>query len=556
MYRLPADRPVSRVGGPASPFDRGTPEVRRAMHGLPIPTDRVRGDPGLYDGAMPSFPPRVDAARLARLSTRAAAVRGPRSAAIVHAPFTGEPIGRLPRMQHGDVREAARRARLAQKAWAALPAGERASVLLALHDRLLDRIDEALDLAQLETGKARRHAFEEVVASAVAARYYGVRAPRLLAPRRRLGVLPLVTGAVEYRRPHALVGVIVPWHAPLAFAAAHALPALAAGCAVLLEPDLQTSFTALWLAERLDEAGLPREVLQVVTGEGDDVALPLVEAVDHVAFTGRVHVGRLVAGQAGERLVGCTVDLCGKNAILVLADADLDRAVAGALRCAFAPTGPTRRSAERLLVHASVWDRFVPAFVEATRALRLGARFDFEADVGSLLSVRHLEQVEGHVRDAVARGARVLAGGRPRPDLGPCFYEPTILEGVTEAMRCFGEVTDGPVVALSRFDSLDEAVARANAPPCGRAAGVWTRSVRTARRLAARLEASLVTVNEGHPGAWAQVGVPPGRRHDADGLLGYTETRTVTVTRGLDVDLSPRALAALLRVVRRLPGLR
>lgn len=521
---------------------------------------------------MPPFPPRIDPARLARLSARAALVRGPRGAAMVHAPFTGEPIGRVARMLPDDIREAAKRARLAQKAWAGRPAGERAAMLLRLHDLLLDRQDEALDLVQLETGKARGHAFEEVADSAIVARYYGVRAPGALRPRRRRGALPLLTATVEHRRPYGLVGVIVPWNYPLSLAATDALPALAAGCTVLLKPDLQTSFTALWLAERLDEVGLPEDVLQVVTGEGPELGPPIIESADYVAFTGSTKTGRIVARDAGERLVGCSLELGGKNALLVLPDADLARAVPGVVRGSFASAGQLCTSAERLFVHVSVWDAFVPAFVERTRALRLGARFDFDADMGSLVSARQLERVEAHVRDAVARGARVLAGGRARPDLGPYFYEPTILEGVTEGMQCFGEETFGPVVALYRFESLDDAVARANATPYGLNASVWTRDPRAARDLAARLAAGMVNVNEGYAAGWASVDSPMGgmkdsglgRRHGLEGLLKYTEAQTVAVQRGLAIGPPARLghagwarlLTRLLRLVRWVPGLR
>lgn len=521
---------------------------------------------------MPTFPPRLDAARLLQLGTRAAQVRGPRGAVIVHAPFTGEPIGRLPRMTADDVREAARRARLAQKAWAVRPAGERARVLLRLHDRLLARQDEALDLVQLETGKARGHAFEEVADAAIIARYYGVRAPRLLRPRRRRGALPLLTTTVEYRRPHGLVGIILPWNYPLALAATDALPALAAGCGVLLKPDLQTTFTALWLAEQLEVAGLPEGLLQAVTGEGPELGPPIIEASDYVAFTGSTRTGRLVAREAGERLRGVSLELGGKNALFVLPDADLARAVPGAVRGAFASTGQLCISAERLFVHTAVWNAFVPAFVERTRGLRLGARFDFEADVGSLVSARQLERVEAHVRDAVAKGARVLAGGRGRPDLGPYFYEPTILEGVTETMQCFGEETVGPVVALHRFDAIDDAIARANGTPYGLNASVWTRSRSLAREVAARLEAGVVNVNEGYAAGWGSVDAPMGgmkdsgvgRRHGAEGLLKYTEAQTVARQRALAIAPPERLgeagwarlLTTLLRVVRRVPGLR
>jgi acyl-CoA reductase-like NAD-dependent aldehyde dehydrogenase len=266
--------------------------------------------------------------------------------------------------------------------------------------------------------RSAEHAFEEIVDAAVTTSYYARAAGRLLRVRRRGGAVPLFTRTREYRHPRGVVGLIVPWNYPLSLAVGDAAPALASGNAVLLKPDPQTSHTALWALALLLEAGLPADVLQVVTGDGPRSGRAVVDVADYIFFTGSTARGGAVARRAASRLVGCALELGGKNAMIVRADADLERAVAGAVRGAFTNAGQLCISIERLYDHASIFEPFLRAFAERTRRLRLGAGLDFEADVGSLASERQLRKVEEHVRDAVASGATVHAGGRARPGAG------------------------------------------------------------------------------------------------------------------------------------------
>ena len=514
----------------------------------------------------------ISQASLDRLAGQSAAGPTGRDVVPVHAPFSGDVFGHVPRSIPEDVRAAVDRARIAQRAWARRRFRERAGVLLCFHDLLLDRQREVLDLMQIEAGKARAHALEEVVDTAIVARYYAHHGERHLRPRRRRGALPMLTETRTGYHPLGVVGVIAPWNYPLTLAITDALPALMAGNGVVLMPDAKTPFTALWGASLLGEAGLPRDLFQVVTGYGAELGPALVESVDYVAFTGSLAVGRLVAGQAAARMIGCSFELGGKNPMIVLDDADLDAAVDGALRGCFANAGQLCLSFERLFVQAGLHDAFVGALVERTRALTLGTGLEYDADVGSLISEQHLAAVDAQVQDAIAKGARVLAGGRPRPDVGPWFYEPTILTDVGEGMTLFAEETFGPVVAVYRFDSVSDVVERANCSRYGLNASVWTRDTRRGRAIASRIQTGTVNVNDAYAPAWASVDAPMGgfkesglgRRHGAEGILKYTESQTIAVQhglplaipRGLSGERTSRIVADLLRAMRRIPGLR
>ncbi|MGX8907803.1 succinic semialdehyde dehydrogenase [Streptomyces netropsis] len=508
----------------------GTAETGEATTGSTGPG----GNPVAPAGAR-SAADVVTPALVARLST---GVLGSGTTAN-HTPFTGQKLADLPESSPQDVAVAFDRAREAQRRWAAVPVRQRAAVLLRFHDLVLARQAEVLDLIQLETGKARLHAHEEVQAVAIAARHYGRKAPAYLRPKGHTGVVPAFTKVAELRRPRGVVGQIAPWNYPFELSVGDALPAFVAGNAVVMKPDTETALTALWARELLIEAGLPAEVWQVVLGEGPVVGPAVVAHADYVSFTGSTRTGREVAQGAAARLVGCSLELGGKNAMLVLRDADVEKAAAGAIRGCFSSAGQLCISIERLYVHESVADDFVRRFVARTKAMRLGTGLAYGADMGSLVSGRQLETVTRHVDEAVAKGATVLAGGRPRPDIGPLFYEPTVLEGVEAPMAVCAEETFGPVVSVYRFRDEDEAVAQANDTPYGLNASVWTRDGRRGRAVAARLRAGTVNVNEAYAAAYGSAQSPMGgmgdsglgRRHGSEGILKYTEAQTVAQQR-------------------------
>jgi succinate-semialdehyde dehydrogenase/glutarate-semialdehyde dehydrogenase len=477
----------------------------------------------------------LDPAYVARLTQRVATGANP-AVTTTHAPFTGQPLADLPLSTPADVAAAFAAARAAQREWAHRTVRERARVLLRFHDLLLDRQTEGLDLIQWESGKARKHAFEEIAHVAVVARYYSRTAEPLLAPRRRAGVYPLgLTRVVELRHPKGVAGFIEPWNYPLSMGVGDAIPALIAGNGVVLKPDTQTALTALWGHDLLLAAGLPEGLWQVVLGDGPVVGPALIDNADYVCFTGSTRTGRLVAERAATRLIGCSLELGGKNPMLVLADASPGRAAEGAVRACFSSAGQLCVAIERIYVHRHVYDPFVERFVDLTRAMQLRATVDFTADMGSLASRAQVDKVTAHVDDARAKGATVLTGGRARPDVGPLFYEPTVLTGVTPEMVCYDEETFGPVVAVYQVDSEDEALARANATSYGLNASIWTQHPARARQLAAKLRAGTVNINEGYAAAFGSIDAPQGgmgdsglgRRNGREGLLKFTESQTV-----------------------------
>lgn len=489
----------------------------------------------------------------------------------VCAPYTGEALARLPACGAVDVERAVMLARAAQPHWAAYGFAQRAAILLRFHDRLLKRQQEVLDLIQLESGKARAHAFEEVLDTAVVSRYYARRAHRFLRTRRRKGALPLLTRTLEARVPVGVVGFITPWNFPLTLGVTDAIAAVLAGNAVVLKPDPQTSLTALWAVRLLRDCGLPPDVFCVVTGDGPTVGHALVERADHIMFTGSSKVGRAIAAKAGERLIGCSLELGGKNPLIVLPDADLPAAVEGTVRACFAGAGQVCVSIERIYVHEAVYPTYTRMLVEHLKRVRLGAALDYSMDVGSLTTAAQLARVEAHVSDAVEKGAVVLSGGRRRPDLGPLFFEPTILAGVKPGMQAFAQETFGPVAAVYSVSSEDEAIAAANATPYGLSASVWTRDSRRGERVARAIQAGSVNVNEGYSAAWGSIDSPIGGmkqsglrpRHGAEGILKFTHSQTIAMQRlmpiapshGMTQEFFARWMTRLVGVLRHIPWL-
>ncbi|MEV7949450.1 succinic semialdehyde dehydrogenase [Streptomyces rubiginosohelvolus] len=482
----------------------------------------------------PALPASITPALLRRLTALVSAA--PDAARVTtNAPYTGLPLADFPVSTPEEVEAAFARARAAQKAWAATPLSERKRILLRYHDLVLARRDEALDLMQAENGKTRRDAFLEVVDIGIVSRYYARNAAKHLSPKRRRGAIPLLTHTTELRHPKGVVTVISPWNYLLSMAASDTIAALMAGNAVVQKPDTQTALTALWSMDLMHEAGLPRDVWQMVIGRGSSIGTPLMDNADYMMFTGSTATGRRIAGDAGKRLIGASLELGGKNPMIVLDDADIEKAAEGAVNACFPSAGQLCVSVERLYVAESIRDAFIAAFTARTKKLTIGAAYDYSMDVGSLTTPSQLQTVTEHVGDAVAKGATVLAGGQARPDLGPLFHEPTILTDVTPDMTLYDHETFGPVVSISTYRDVDEAIALANATSYGLNASVWSRDGARGRAVAARVHAGTVNVNEAFAAAWGSIDAPMGgmgdsglgRRHGADGILKYTEPQTV-----------------------------
>ncbi len=488
----------------------------------------------------------------------------------VVSPFTDDEIGSVPEGSPGDVLAAVGRARTAQEGWGTRTPKQRADVLHRYHDILIARADEAMDLIQLEAGKSRVAAFEEVYEAVATARYYAKTGPKLLRRTRRAVSLPGFTKAWEYRHPLGVIGNITPWNFPFTLSISDILPALVAGNTVVVKPDEKTPFSALYGAMLLEEAGLPENVLQVVPGVGPKIGPTLIDAVDFVAFTGSSDIGRTVAARAGERLIPSSMELGGKNAAIVMADANLDKAVPAISRSVYANGGQLCISMERLYVDEAIREEFTRLFVEHSRGLPLTDKFDFSSALSPMIDHEHLEKVHSHVEDAVDNGATLLTGGKPRPDVGPLFYEPTVLADVDESMLVCEVETFGPVATIYGYKDVEEAIEAANDSDFGLNFSVWTSNTKRGVEVASRLHAGTVGVNDGYAATWSSYDAPMGgwkasglsRRHGAVGLLKFTESQTVAVQRGIaafvpfpgmDYARYQRVLGPIMKVLKRLP---
>lgn len=457
------------------------------------------------------------------------------SAVPVVEVFTGKPVARLPQSSEADVDRAFARARAAQAEWARWPVRRRLAVFERFHRLVLERQSTITDLIQLETGKSRRMAFEELCDIPMVISHYLKHAPRLLRPVRHPGAIPFVSTSTELRKPRGVVGVIAPWNFPFAIGFCDAIPALMAGNGIVLKPDNRTPLSPAYGLKLLREAGIPDGLVHIVCGDGPVVGPAVVDRADFVMFTGSEPTGRRVAAQAAGRLVEACMELGGKNPMIVLSDANLDEAVESAVAGVFDNTGQLCLHIERVYIHESVYPAFRDRFVARVARMRVGPGYDFDAEMGGLVSQDHRDRVAAQVDRAVEHGARVLTGGHARPDLGPTFYEPTVLENVTAGTGLFIDETFGPVVALYPFTTVDEAVRLANDTRYGLSASVWSRDLAAARALGARLEAGHVNVNDSAALAYASKNAPSGGfkasgmgvRNGDQGLLKFTESTNI-----------------------------
>jgi succinate-semialdehyde dehydrogenase/glutarate-semialdehyde dehydrogenase len=462
------------------------------------------------------------------------------STVTVMNPKTAKPIYELPQQSAEQIAEAVRAARLTQPAWANTPAKERAAWLYSLHDLLLEEQDKLMDIVQLETGKARAHAFEEVAGGLGAARYYAKVGPKALRPKKTVAGVPVLTKTWVNHVPVGVVGVITPWNYPLALCLLDVLPALMAGNAVVQKSDNQTTLTALFSRHLAIRAGLDPALWTIVVGDGAVVGNALTDNADYIAFTGSAATGSQVGARAAARLIPFSLELGGKNPMIILESAKLDMAAETLIGGAFGSAGQLCVSIERAYVPNHLKDEFLAVLKDKVESLKLGSSSDFSMDIGTLTGANQLARVQGFVEDATDKGAELITGGKTLSDLGPYYYAPTILTGVTKDMKMFAGEVFGPVVAVYGYDNIKEAIALANDTTEGLNASV-VGNKSEATKVASQIMAGTVNINEGFRATFASLDSPMGgmkrsghgRRNGVEGLLKYTESQTIGLQKGL-----------------------
>lgn len=457
--------------------------------------------------------------------------------ATASSPFPDVVLHAVPLSSPTDVAAAVRQVADAQSQWQTASLRRRRRILRAVHRILLTDNQRIVDVIQQETGKARGHALDEVMHAAVHAAFLARGLRRALQPRRRPGLFPLLTRVRVHRVPKGVVGVITPWNYPFTLTMSDALAALAAGNGVVIKPDVQTVWSALHAVDVMCRAGVPSALVRVVVGDGPTIGGALIDSVDHVCFTGSTGTGRLVAQRAAGRLIDCSLELGGKNPMIVCADANLDQAVDIAVHACFTAAGQLCVSTERIYVHQDRHDEFVRRLVERVERLTVGAKVGWGYEVGSLATAAAKERVMAAISGAVAEGADIAVGGTARPDLGPWVVMPTVLTGVTPDFQIATSEVFGPVVYVTAVRDIDEAVQLANDSPYGLSASVITRDFRAGRAIASQLACGSVNVNDGFAASFGSVAAPMGgmresgigRRHGIEGIQRFTQPQTVAV---------------------------
>ncbi len=463
-------------------------------------------------------------------------------------PVTGDVIAQFEATPPEAIPAVLERARQAQSAWARVALRERCAALARFGDVLFARRGEIAEVVTRETGKPKVEAlFTDVLIALDTAQYYSRHTPGLLQPQRvpHHNVAMKAKSGRLFFEPMGVVAIISPWNYPLAVPLGQMIPALAAGNSVVLKPSELAPWCGALLGELFEQAGFPAGLVQIVQG-GGEVGAALIEPAggrgpDKVIFTGSVATGRRVAEACARNLIPSVLELGGKDAMIVLADADLEIASSAAVWAAFTNCGQACLSAERVYVDRSIAERFISFCVAKTKKLEVGSGLDPHVEVGPLIRRSAVERVERQLADAVSRGARILCGGKRRADLGECFFEPTVITDVNHTMELMREETFGPVLAIQAVSSVDEAVRLANDSEFALAASVWTRDSFSGKKVAARLQAGTVQVNDAlsafgiceapHGGRRASGW---GRTHGRDGLRELVQVKYV------DADRLPR----------------
>jgi acyl-CoA reductase-like NAD-dependent aldehyde dehydrogenase len=458
-------------------------------------------------------------------------------------PATGEVIAYVEKTPPAILSPMVEQARAAQKAWAKLDVRERCARLNVLREKILASRDLLANTVVLESGKPRIEAiFADLFVGLDTAAYFARHGAHLLRPERvphHSMAAKAKSGRIVYE-PFGVIGIISSWNYPLAIPLSQIIPGVAAGNAVVCKTSEFTPQCGALIEKLFIDAGFPKDLVTVVQGGGEVGQAMIDAALDKVLFTGSLATGRRVAEACARKLIPTVLELGGKDAMIVLEDADLDVASSAAVWGSYTNCGQVCLSVERLFVEQSVSEKFVRLCVEKTRRLRLGPGTDPATDVGPLIRAQHVQRMRELVQDAVERGARVLCGGNPRPELGPNFFEPTVIVDADASMKLFQEETFGPILAIAAVRDAEEAVARANDSPFALSASVWAGDARRGEAIASRLRAGAVMVNDtisyfaiaeaAHGGCSASGW---GRTHGKAGLLELVRTKYI------DVDLLP-----------------
>ena len=459
-------------------------------------------------------------------------------------PATGEVLGHIEKTPPSLLPEIVSRARAAQDVWAKLPIRDRCEKLRGLRERIMASRIELADAVVRESGKPRVEAlFADVFVALDSAEYWSGNVGSALRTRR----VPHHSTAAKAKRgylayqPLGVIAIISSWNYPLAIPLSQIIPAIAAGNAVVSKTSDFTPQCGSLIEKLFIDAHFPASLVTVVQG-GGDLGQALIEALpDKVLFTGSVTTGRRVAEACARKLIPSVLELGGKDAMIVLSDADLEVASSAALWGGYTNCGQVCLSVERLFVEQAVAEKFLALCVEKTKKLRIGPGSDPATDVGPLIRPQHVQRMSDLVDDAVSRGAKVCCGGKSRPDLGANFFEPTIIAGVDSSMKLFQEETFGPILAVQAVPDANEAIARANDSPFALAASIWTKNQTRGMALATELLAGAVMVND----AISYFGIAEaphggcgmsgwGRTHGKAGLLEMVQMKYI------DVDGLPR----------------
>jgi acyl-CoA reductase-like NAD-dependent aldehyde dehydrogenase len=463
-----------------------------------------------------------------------------RAALTVENPATGQPVGEVPALGREETLDLVRRARAAQPAWEALGVGGRGDLLRDMRKWLVDNRSRVIQTLCDENGKTYEDAQLEVLYCADALGFWAKRAGKWLADEHERPHSPLLFGRKVINRyvPFGVVGVIGPWNYPLINNFGDAIPALMAGNTVVLKPASITPLSSVLMAEGMASVGVPEDVFLVATGSGGTVGGALVESVDMLHFTGSTEVGRRLAQEGAKRLLPITLELGGKDPMIVLRDANVERAANAAVWGALQNAGQTCISVERVYVESEVYEPFVAKVVEKVKRLRQGpAAGPGQVDVGALTSPEQVEIIQEHLRDAVEKGAKIETGGSLRPGAGR-FFEPTVLTGVDHSMKIMREETFGPTLPIMRVQGEDEAIQLANDSTMGLDSSVFGGDTSHAEAVARRVQSGAVVVNDALTnylameipiGGMKESGV--GARHGKVGIQKYCQRQNMVVTR-------------------------